>query len=63
MFRAGRLADDVDEATPTHISEVGVCNSRKNKSKVDIAREYWKDSWFSVFDWIEFNHEEGRVFL
>lgn len=56
------MVDDVDEVTPSHASQVGVCNSKNDKSKVDIERENWSDSWFSLFDWIEFNHEEGRVF-
>ena len=29
---------------------------------LEITRENWKDSWYALFDWIDFNYDEGRVF-
>lgn len=50
MFRAGRMDDDNDEASSAQTSQLAVSNSRKEKSKLEIARENWKDSWYILFD-------------
>jgi hypothetical protein len=31
-------------------------------SKKLKADEEWKDAWYELFDWVEFNSELGRIF-
>ena len=62
LFRAGRHVDDVDESCFAQISKSMNCSSKNDKTRFEIARENWKDSWYALFDWIDFNYDEGRVF-
>ena len=62
LSRAGREGDDNDESHSLHSSNSKGSTSKIEKSKLEIARENWKQSWYTMFDWIEFSYEEGRVF-
>ena len=62
LFRAGRHVDDVDEACSAQTSKFKNCSNKNDKTRLEIARENWKDSWYALFDWIHFNYDEGRVF-
>ena len=61
LFRAGREVDS-DESFSLQSSKSKASNSKNEKTKLEIARENWKDNWYTMFDWIDFNYEEGRVF-
>ena len=62
LFRAGRHVDDIDEACSAQTSKSKNCSNKNDKTRLKIARENWKDSWYALFDWIHFNYDEGRVF-
>ena len=62
LFRAGRHVDDIDEACSAQTSKSKNCSNKHDKTRLEIARENWKDSWYTLFDWIHFNYDEGRVF-
>jgi hypothetical protein len=34
----------------------------KKLKVIQKANEEWKDAWYELFDWVEFNSELGRIF-
>ena len=41
-------------------STLPINNDEENHIKK--ANEEWKDAWYDLYDWVEFNKESGRVF-
>jgi hypothetical protein len=41
-------------------STSAINNNEENHIK--RANEEWKDAWYDLYDWVEFNKESGRVF-
>ncbi len=41
-------------------STLDINNDEKNHIK--MANEEWKDTWYDLYDWVEFNKESGRLF-
>ena len=62
LFRVGRHVDDIDESCFAETSKSKNCSTKNDKTRLEIAMENWKDSWYALFDWIDFIYDEGRVF-
>ena len=48
------------EYVAINLSTSAINNDEKNHIK--RANEKWKDTWYDLYDWVEFNKESGRLF-
>ena len=55
LFRTGRHVNDIDEICSAQTSKSKNSSTKNDKTRLEIARENWKDNWYVLFDWIDFN--------
>jgi len=53
---------EVAEGSSSSDGKRGSKESSKLADPIQVANRAWKDSYYTYFDWIEFNSNTGRVF-
>jgi Domain of unknown function (DUF4371)/hAT family C-terminal dimerisation region len=62
LFKAGAGRELVDMHTCTVGSSSSTKTPNNEMNAIEKANEDWKDAWYNLFEWVDFNRELGRIF-
>jgi hypothetical protein len=62
LVRVRNPRESVLEIEHVAISPSTSAINNDEENYIKKANEEWKDAWYDLYDWVEFNKESGRVF-